>query len=266
MLKFLSLISQLCVAARHLWNDSRVPFIARLHLAAAPLYWLCPLDLNPDFLPGGLLDDIIVVPLLIVSAISLIPRAAFRDAKSAALLGLVCVSFNNWSAGQQWSPSLINFASVPPGSAVSRAANNRLNDQLSGFHARSRVDCLNQVSVEIAGRQPFDVRMFRLLPSKSLDHHVCADNHCRFFLAPINPDEKTSRLKRNPQIVARLASRSDGRDFILTTRGGQIQLYSSESGPDSVNRISASGLNTTMPLPRGDGILFSSVGRGKLQC
>lgn len=51
-----------------------------LHLKAlmltVPLYLLMPLDLIPDFVPfAGLLDDIVVIPLLVSWIVGLVPQA-----------------------------------------------------------------------------------------------------------------------------------------------------------------------------------------------
>jgi uncharacterized membrane protein YkvA (DUF1232 family) len=77
-----------------MWLDGRVPLIALL-IFFAPLYWICPFDLNPDFLPGGYADDLWIVPIAIVIAAKLIPLAVFSDARKAAaqaVCGIMCLS------------------------------------------------------------------------------------------------------------------------------------------------------------------------------
>ena len=77
-----------------MWLDCRVPLIARLLIFFAPLYWICPFDLNPDFLPGGYADDLWIVPIAIVIAAKLIPLAVFYDARKAAaqaVCGIMCL-------------------------------------------------------------------------------------------------------------------------------------------------------------------------------
>jgi uncharacterized membrane protein YkvA (DUF1232 family) len=78
-----------------MWLDGRVPVVARVLIFFAPLYWLCPFDLNPDFLPGGYADDLWIVPIAIVVAAKLIPLAVFYDARKAAaqaVCGIMCLS------------------------------------------------------------------------------------------------------------------------------------------------------------------------------
>ncbi len=64
---------------RALHADPRVPAAAYWLLMLALAYALSPIDLIPDFIPIiGLLDDIIVVPLLVLLAIKLIPPEVIR--------------------------------------------------------------------------------------------------------------------------------------------------------------------------------------------
>jgi uncharacterized membrane protein YkvA (DUF1232 family) len=77
-----------------MWLDVRVPFSARVLLFFAPLYWICPFDFNPDFLPGGYADDLWIVPVAIALAMKLIPLAVVRDARKAtaqAVCGIMCL-------------------------------------------------------------------------------------------------------------------------------------------------------------------------------
>ena len=81
---------------RQLWalflagKDPRTPWTARVVVAAAVAYLLSPIDLIPDFIPVlGQLDDLIIVPALIVLAIHLIPKEVMAAARREAYRHLV---------------------------------------------------------------------------------------------------------------------------------------------------------------------------------
>ena len=60
----------LWIAAR----DPRTPVAAKVVAGAVAAYALSPIDLVPDFIPVlGYLDDLVIVPLGIMLAVSLIP-------------------------------------------------------------------------------------------------------------------------------------------------------------------------------------------------
>jgi uncharacterized membrane protein YkvA (DUF1232 family) len=56
-------------------RDPRTPWVARVFLGCGVAYALSPIDLIPDFLPViGYLDDVLIVPTLIVLGLSLVPK------------------------------------------------------------------------------------------------------------------------------------------------------------------------------------------------
>lgn len=66
--------------AKSLRADNRVPKISKILLGLAIGYFFLPIDIIPDFLPViGHLDDIIVIPLLILLAIFFIPKEVFYE-------------------------------------------------------------------------------------------------------------------------------------------------------------------------------------------
>lgn len=66
-------------------QDSRVPWYVKFIAACAIAYALSPIDLIPDFIPVlGLLDDLILLPLVIISILKLIPANIMDDCRRQA--------------------------------------------------------------------------------------------------------------------------------------------------------------------------------------
>ena len=56
------------------WKDRDTPVLAKALAAMTAVYALSPIDLIPDFIPVlGLLDDVVLLPALIVLTCKLIP-------------------------------------------------------------------------------------------------------------------------------------------------------------------------------------------------
>ena len=63
-------------------TDKRTPGLARRLLKFAVAYVLSPIDIIPDFIPViGHIDDVIIVPMLIVIAIRMIPKQVIADCR-----------------------------------------------------------------------------------------------------------------------------------------------------------------------------------------
>lgn len=79
------------------YKDKRTPFLAKLIIGLTVAYMLSPIDLIPDFIPVlGLLDDLLLVPLLITWSVSLIPKSVIEDARIELATHPVKYKKNNW--------------------------------------------------------------------------------------------------------------------------------------------------------------------------
>ncbi|MBI9045179.1 MAG: DUF1232 domain-containing protein [Anaerolineaceae bacterium] len=67
------------------YRDPRVPLYARIFAGLVVGYAFSPIDLIPDFIPIiGYLDDLILIPLGIKIALSMIPEEVMRESREKA--------------------------------------------------------------------------------------------------------------------------------------------------------------------------------------
>jgi uncharacterized membrane protein YkvA (DUF1232 family) len=82
------------------FRDSRTPLSAKILIGLTVGYLLSPIDLIPDFIPVlGLLDDLVLVPVLIALSIKLIPSKILEEARQTAKSHPQILKKTNWVFG-----------------------------------------------------------------------------------------------------------------------------------------------------------------------
>lgn len=86
-------------ALYYAYRDPRLSILPRLVILFTLGYGLSPIDLIPDFIPIlGYLDDLIILPLLIILSLKLIPKNLMADARLRAETEPVRLK-DNWFFG-----------------------------------------------------------------------------------------------------------------------------------------------------------------------
>jgi len=76
-----------------LLKDGRTPRPAKMVLGLAVGYALLPFDLIPDFIPGiGHLDDLIIVPGLVLLAMRMVPKDLVEECRARVKEGDISTS------------------------------------------------------------------------------------------------------------------------------------------------------------------------------
>jgi uncharacterized membrane protein YkvA (DUF1232 family) len=79
------------------YTNPRTPILAKLIIGLTVGYFFSPIDLIPDFIPIlGSLDDIIIVPALILLAIKLLPKEILIKSRQKAKENPIRITKNNW--------------------------------------------------------------------------------------------------------------------------------------------------------------------------
>lgn len=79
------------------YKDKRTPAPAKILIGLTVGYLLSPIDIIPDFIPVlGILDDLIIVPMMITASIKMIPEEVMADARNYADANPTIIKKNNW--------------------------------------------------------------------------------------------------------------------------------------------------------------------------
>ncbi len=82
------------------YRDPRLPWLARIFAAGVVGYAFSPLDLIPDFIPIlGYLDDLVLIPLGVKIALSMIPGNIIEENRKRAQEVIAQGKPVNWIAG-----------------------------------------------------------------------------------------------------------------------------------------------------------------------
>lgn len=85
------------LALYYAYQHPQTPLSAKLIIGLTIGYLLSPIDLIPDFIPVlGLLDDLIIVPLLIVLSIKLIPAEVWLASRIRAEEEPIALKKSKW--------------------------------------------------------------------------------------------------------------------------------------------------------------------------
>ena len=219
--KLLKQVDEFIKMLARVWSDVRMPLHARLMLLLAPIYLLCPYDLNPDFLPGGYADDLWIVPILIAVGAKLVPKVVFQDARKAAtqaVCGILCIGLVTASS-QQNADRALAFAKHTNQVVIASCIN--AEEFPTGFFGIGKMSTMPecnstnalrlQITDAVTAKKAFSTcGMFKARSSQA----------CNFARRP-------SRHSINSKIV--FSATSEKKIHILIARGGQFQLYGAES-------------------------------------
>lgn len=78
-------------------KSSEIPILAKILAFLTIAYALSPIDLIPDFIPVlGYLDDLVILPMLIVLTIKCIPKPVWQKAQNEAQELIATKQMKKW--------------------------------------------------------------------------------------------------------------------------------------------------------------------------
>jgi uncharacterized membrane protein YkvA (DUF1232 family) len=81
------------------FNEKRTPLFAKIMIGITAGYALSPIDLIPDFIPVlGYLDDLVILPALVLLSIKLIPGDVLEDCRGRVKEGYKPDKRTGWIA------------------------------------------------------------------------------------------------------------------------------------------------------------------------
>lgn len=220
-----NLVTTICREARvfgYVLKDPRLPVVVRLCLILALGYWLCPFDLKPDFAPGGLIDDSIIVPVLVLCAVLVVPKKIFTDSRrlaSGATLGFLCFALSTGHA----EAKPLTAIPRPPGHIASLS--------------RAVSACSKSAQSADTRAQPCQ-EVKSLLQKPLQSEHVTSDRAPNRPLSPAALSLTThcstdSRPAPRPQVYSRFIS-GQSLTIVNLTRSNQLQLYGDSDDPSEI--------------------------------
>lgn len=234
-------------------RDPRLPLIVRLLLWFAIAYLACPLDIKPDFLPGGFSDDSIITPVLILFGFLSIPTGIWREARriaKGATCSLVCVALSS------------TVLSVPSEAASFFPETRILAQKLvvaipkSSDSALTQSKCVPAQECDPAFSCPDEFNEHEASLSEGEDKH-------KHLSVP--PKELASRSIFRPSTLAIMHSQSVPAAVWASSHGHQLQLYNSGDESDSSSSVSNYRQALVRPPCKKRGGLFYALSRSRFQ-
>jgi uncharacterized circularly permuted ATP-grasp superfamily protein/uncharacterized membrane protein YkvA (DUF1232 family) len=190
---------------RRVLGDARTPWLPKLLLGLAVGYAVLPFDLIPDFVPViGHLDDLIVVPVLVILALRLLPAASWTI------------------AGGRGAPSRNRPVSAP-GRPLSHAGSRALARALEGRTADR--DPGNKDAIEIAlfpsptAKNAGSIALVHGLLNAGMDHNTASQSVPRSMYSPYTSPEILPPAGGDMSIDWQGYDSGDGYDELIASGG-----------------------------------------------